>query len=63
MKIMNTLKVIATFFIIVTAVLLILLVLNLVEGEQIKEALVNMALVSGIIAVATFAISFTDKTK
>lgn len=60
---MNTLKIIASFFIITTAVLLILLVLDVVEGQEIKETLLDLAAISGIIAVTTFAISFLDKTK
>ena len=61
MKISITIKIIAMLFIMITAVLLLLTVFNIIGGTELREAILKLAAVCGIIAAAAMAMTFINK--
>lgn len=63
MKINLILRLVAIIFVSVTAILLILTVLNVVDSHETREGIIKLAAVSGIIAAAAMALSFLGNNK
>lgn len=62
MKINLILRLVAMIFVIVTATLLLLTVVNAIDSEETKEAIIKLAAVCGIIAASSMALSFLGKS-
>ncbi len=55
-KILNILKIIAIFCVLITALLFIFLITDIFTATELKEGLLKMAQATGIIAVASIAV-------
>ncbi|HET9412172.1 MAG TPA: hypothetical protein VFO38_04985 [Candidatus Saccharimonadales bacterium] len=56
-------RLVAMLFVLITAVLLILMVLDIISGPSAREIIMKLAAVSGIIAAAALAMSFLGNSK
>jgi len=63
MKTIVIFRLVAMLFVLVTAVLLILMVLDIISGPETRETILKLASVSGIIAATAIAVSFLSSSK
>lgn len=63
MKIGETLKITSMVLVVVVAVLLIMAVLGLLEGEEIRRGLQKLVAVSGIVVLASLTLAYLGRQK